>query len=46
MLYYVSQQLLEWSAGTIWAEVLSPLRLFRYITFRSAAAAFTALLIS
>jgi len=46
MLYYVSQQLLEWSAGTIWAEVLSPLRLFRYITFRSAGAAFTALLIS
>jgi len=46
MLYYLSQQLLEWSAGTIWAQVLSPLRLFRYITFRSAGAAFTALLIS
>ena len=46
MLYYLSQQLLEWSAGTIWAEVLSPLRLFRYITFRSAGAAFTALVIS
>src|SRR5580765_6882447 len=46
MLYYLSQQLLEWSAGTIWAEALSPLRLFRYITFRSAGAAFTALLIS
>jgi phospho-N-acetylmuramoyl-pentapeptide-transferase len=46
MLYYLSQQLLEWSAGTIWAEVLSPLRLFRYITFRSVGAAFTALLIS
>ncbi len=46
MLYYISQQLLEWSAGTFWAEFLSPLRLFRYITFRSAGAAFTALLIS
>jgi phospho-N-acetylmuramoyl-pentapeptide-transferase len=46
MLYYLSQQLLEWSAGTVWAEFLSPLRLFRYITFRSAGAAFTALLIS
>src|SRR5437016_1583080 len=33
-------------AGTVWAEILSPLRLFRYITFRSAAAALTALLIS
>src|SRR3989442_1061086 len=46
MLYYLSQQLLEWSAGTVWAEILSPLRLFRYITFRSAGAALTALLIS
>src|SRR5438309_1075819 len=46
MLLYLSQQLLEWSAGTVWSEVLSPLRLFRYITFRSAAAALTALLIS
>jgi len=46
MLYYLSQQLLEWSAGTVWAEVLSPLRLFRYITVRSAGAALTALVIS
>ena len=46
MLYYLSKQLLEWSAGTVWAETLSPLRLFRYITFRSACAALTALLIS
>src|SRR5207302_5999822 len=46
MLYYLSQQLLEWSKGTIWAEILSPLRLFRYITFRSGGAALTALLIS
>src|SRR5882672_8021129 len=46
MLYYLSQQLLEWSAGTVWGDVLSPLRLFRYITVRSAGAALTALLIS
>jgi len=46
MLYYFSQQLLEWSAGTSWAGLVSPLRLFRYITFRSAGAALTALLIS
>jgi phospho-N-acetylmuramoyl-pentapeptide-transferase len=46
MLYYLSQQLLEWSAGTSWAGLVSPLRLFRYITFRSAGAALTALLIS
>src|SRR6266436_37175 len=46
MLYYLSQQLLEWSKGTAWAETLSPLRLFRYITFRSGCAALTALLIS
>jgi len=43
MLYYLSQQLLEWSAGTVWADRLSALRLFRYITFRSAGAAITAL---
>jgi phospho-N-acetylmuramoyl-pentapeptide-transferase len=46
MLYYLSQLLLEWSANTTWADRLSPLRLFRYITFRSAGAALTALLLS
>jgi phospho-N-acetylmuramoyl-pentapeptide-transferase len=46
MFYYLSQWLLGWSAGTPWAEHLSPLRLFRYITFRSAGAAITALLLS
>ena len=46
MLYYLSQLLLDWSAGTVWADRLSPLRLFRYITFRSAGAAVTALLLS
>ncbi len=38
--------MLEWSAGTIWAERLSALRLFKYITFRSAGAAVTALVLS
>jgi phospho-N-acetylmuramoyl-pentapeptide-transferase len=46
MLYYLSQALLEWSEGTGWAEYLSPLRLFRYITIRSAGAAVTALALS
>jgi len=46
MLYYLSQQLLEWSKGTAWADHLSALRLFKYITFRSAGAAITALALS
>jgi phospho-N-acetylmuramoyl-pentapeptide-transferase len=46
MLYYLSQLLLKWSAGTPWAERLSALRLFRYITFRCAGAAITALALS
>ncbi|HSU56055.1 MAG TPA: phospho-N-acetylmuramoyl-pentapeptide-transferase [Candidatus Dormibacteraeota bacterium] len=46
MFYYVSQWLLERSAGTAWADRLSALRLFRYITFRSAGAAVTALVLS
>jgi phospho-N-acetylmuramoyl-pentapeptide-transferase len=46
MLYYLSQQLLDWSADTPWAHHLSALRLFRYITFRSAGAAVTALALS
>ena len=46
MLYYLSQYLLDQEAGTAWAEWLSPLRVFRYITFRSAGAAVTALLLS
>ena len=46
MLYYLSKHLLEWSAGTVWADRLSALRLFRYITFRSAGAAVTALALS
>jgi phospho-N-acetylmuramoyl-pentapeptide-transferase len=46
MLYYLSQQLLEWTKGTPWADRLSALRLFRYITVRSAGAAVTALVLS
>jgi phospho-N-acetylmuramoyl-pentapeptide-transferase len=46
MFYYLSQYLLEQSAGTEWADGLSALRLFRYITFRSAGAALTALVLS
>src|SRR6202142_622287 len=46
MLYYLSQQLLDWSKGTHYADYLSALRLFRYITVRSAGAAVTALMLS
>ncbi|HWQ91895.1 MAG TPA: phospho-N-acetylmuramoyl-pentapeptide-transferase [Clostridia bacterium] len=46
MLYYLSQALLDGSIDTPWADRLSALRLFRYITFRSAGAALTALALS
>ncbi|HVY70423.1 MAG TPA: phospho-N-acetylmuramoyl-pentapeptide-transferase, partial [Verrucomicrobiae bacterium] len=46
MLYYLSQFCLDRAAGTDWANYLSALRVFRYITFRSAGAAVTALLLS
>jgi phospho-N-acetylmuramoyl-pentapeptide-transferase len=46
MFYYLSQWLLERSAGTAWADQLSALRLFKYITFRCAGAAVTALIMS
>lgn len=46
MFYYLSQYLLDQSAGTPWAETLGPLRVVHYITVRSAAAAVTALLLS
>ncbi len=46
MLYYLSQAIMEWAEGTSWAGYVSPLRLFRYITFRAAGAAITALLMS
>src|SRR6185369_15444261 len=46
MVYYLSQYLTEWSRGTAWESVFSPLRLFRYITVRTAGAAITALVLS
>jgi phospho-N-acetylmuramoyl-pentapeptide-transferase len=46
MLYYLSQQILDEYQGTPWEEHLSFLRLFRYITVRSAGAAVTALVLS
>ena len=46
MLPYLSQCLLAWSANTPWSERLSALRLFNYITVRSAGAAVTALIMS
>lgn len=46
MFYYLSQYLIAEYAGTPWGEILSPLRVFRYITFRTAGAAVTALLLS
>jgi phospho-N-acetylmuramoyl-pentapeptide-transferase len=46
MFYYLSEQILDWSHGTAWEGRLSFLRLFHYITVRSAGAAVTALLLS
>jgi phospho-N-acetylmuramoyl-pentapeptide-transferase len=46
MVYLLSQWLLDWSHGSEWESRLSFLRLFRYITVRSAGAAVTALGIS
>jgi len=46
MLFYLSQAIMEWADGTSWAGYVSWMRLFRYITFRTAGAAVTALLLS
>src|SRR3984957_8391161 len=46
MFYYLSQHLLDWSHGTDWESRLSWLRLFHYITMRSAGAAITAFVLS
>jgi len=46
MLYYLSQWMMDESQGTPWEARLSFLRLFRYITVRSAGAAITALALS
>jgi phospho-N-acetylmuramoyl-pentapeptide-transferase len=46
MIYYLAQYVLDLSAHTQWEDALSFLRLFRYITVRSAGAALTALALS
>jgi phospho-N-acetylmuramoyl-pentapeptide-transferase len=46
MLYYLSQWILERAHGSDWEGQLSFLRLFKYITVRSAGAAITSLLLS
>jgi phospho-N-acetylmuramoyl-pentapeptide-transferase len=46
MLYYLSQWVLNLAEGTSWESHVSPLRLLRYITVRSAGAAITSLLLS
>jgi phospho-N-acetylmuramoyl-pentapeptide-transferase len=46
MLYYLSQHILDWSQGTTWEGRVSWLRLFRYITVRTAGAAIMSLLLS
>ena len=46
MLYYLSQYLLKVTKGSPWHEDLSFLRLFSYITMRSAGAMVTALVLS
>ncbi len=46
MIFYLSQYFHDVATGTGWAEPLSFLRMFQYITLRSAGAAITALLLS
>ena len=45
-MYYLSQQILDWVHNSDWESRLSFLRLFRYITVRSAGAAITSLILS
>ena len=46
MLYYFSQRILDWAHGGDWESRVAFLRLFRYITVRTAGAAVTALVLS
>src|SRR5215831_15133590 len=46
MIYYLSQVILDWAHGSDWESRLSFLRLFKYITVRSACGAVTALALS
>ena len=45
MLYLLSQQILDWAHGSEWESRLAFLRLFKYITVRSAGAAITSLML-
>ena len=45
MIYYLSQYVLQWSQGTSWESELTWLRLFRYISVRTAGAAVTAVVL-
>jgi phospho-N-acetylmuramoyl-pentapeptide-transferase len=46
MIYYLTQYIQQQAAGTEWENPLSFLRVFQYITVRSAGAAITALILS
>lgn len=46
MLYYLSIHIIEATRGTEWEAVGSMFNIFRYVTFRAAGAAVTALLLS
>ncbi len=46
MLYYLSLWIRQWAENTPWAEWVGPLRVFDYVSFRSAGATLTALLLS
>jgi phospho-N-acetylmuramoyl-pentapeptide-transferase len=46
MIYYLAQYVQDLARGTAWEDPFSSLRLFRYITVRSAGAAITALVLS
>jgi phospho-N-acetylmuramoyl-pentapeptide-transferase len=45
MLYLLSQHILDWAHGSEWESRLAFLRLFKYITVRSAGAAITSLVL-
>jgi phospho-N-acetylmuramoyl-pentapeptide-transferase len=46
MIYYLTQYIQQQAASTEWKDALSFLRVFQYITVRSAGAAITALILS
>lgn len=46
MFFYLAQWIQQQADGTTWEPLVSPLRVFRYISFRSIGAAVTALILS